>query len=166
MIFICSVLYSRCGSFVIIYSGIFAWYRWSAWEDVSNWNAQCTCACGTQAEGSTVRSAVAVGDEMAAIRSRCAGRIVMRQLLIVRQAPENRHQLSARQTPCLVRCRDVWVSGDVVTPFWTVTDNPTPFCGLRQITPSDTELAVVLMCWKVWPFLMLLLVALSESWCC
>ena len=36
------------------------------WGDVQNVNAQCTCACGgTRAGGCTVRSAVAVDDEMA-----------------------------------------------------------------------------------------------------
>jgi len=30
-----------------------------------NWNAECACACGTQAAGGTVWSAVAVDDEMA-----------------------------------------------------------------------------------------------------
>jgi len=43
-----------------------AWTRWWSVSDESlNQNAECACACGTQAEGSTVRSAVAVGDEMA-----------------------------------------------------------------------------------------------------
>jgi len=42
------------------------WTRWwSASDESLNWNAECACACGTQAEGSTVRSAVAVGEEMA-----------------------------------------------------------------------------------------------------
>jgi len=41
------------------------WTRWwSASDESLNWNAECACAGGTQAEG-TVRSAVAVGDEMA-----------------------------------------------------------------------------------------------------
>jgi len=42
------------------------WTRcWSASDESLNWNAECACACGTQAEGGTVQSAVAVGDEMA-----------------------------------------------------------------------------------------------------
>jgi len=53
-------------------SGNFAWPRWwfawdhrsESWDDVSNVNAQCTCACGTRADGSPGWSAVAVGDEM------------------------------------------------------------------------------------------------------
>jgi len=41
------------------------WIRWwSASDESLNWNAECACACGTQAEGGTVRSAVAVDDEM------------------------------------------------------------------------------------------------------
>jgi len=34
-------------------------------DESLNWNAECACACGTQAEGGTDWSAVAVDDEMA-----------------------------------------------------------------------------------------------------
>jgi len=37
------------------------------------------------------------------------------------------------------------VSSDVVTPFGTVTDNPTPFAVSDQITPHDTDWLSVLM---------------------
>ena len=38
------------------------------------------------------------------------------------------------------------VSSDLVTPFWTGTDNPTPFAVSDQITPPDTDWLSVLMC--------------------
>jgi len=42
------------------------WLRCRSAPDESlNWNAECACACGTQAEGGTVLSAFAVDDEMA-----------------------------------------------------------------------------------------------------
>jgi len=71
-----------CG-FVMVCSGSYAWPRWSAWDDVSNVKAQYTCACGTQADGSTVWSAVAVGDEMAGSRFWRATRALVG--LVVRQ---------------------------------------------------------------------------------
>jgi len=90
--------------------GSFAWSLWSAWDDVSNVNAQCTCACGgTRAGGSTVRSAVAVGDEMAGSRFWRATRALVGP--VVRQP--SRQSSSPR---ALVRCRDVWASSDV-TPL-------------------------------------------------
>jgi len=50
-----------------------------------------------------------------------------------------------------------YVSEDVVTPFCSVTDNPSPFVVTDHITPY-TELAVHLdVLGTDWPFLILLL---------
>ena len=38
------------------------------------------------------------------------------------------------------------LSGDVITPFQTDTDNQTPFAVSDQITPPDTDWLSVLMC--------------------
>jgi len=45
-----------------------------------------------------------------------------------------------------VSCWCCQVSSDVVTPFWTVSDNPTPFAVTDQITPPDTDWLSVLLC--------------------
>ena len=52
-----------------------------------------------------------------------------------------------QQSRACARCRDGTVGVKRrLTPFWTVTDNPTPFAVNDQITPPDTDWLSVLMC--------------------
>jgi len=86
---------------------------WSAWDDVLNVNAQCTCA------------AVELGQMAARITSALS--VVRRQL--VRSLARNEMAADVPAAPVHLY-GVVMLLSDNVTPFWTVTDNPTPFRGL------------------------------------
>ena len=124
-----------CG-FVMVCSGSFAWPRWSAWDDVSNVNAQ--CACATELANAVVSWQFAFGEWT----GHWSGRYW--------------DDGWRSGSPCaFVRCRDVWASSDIVTPFWTVADNPTHF------VVSDRLLLLVWTgcpSWRVGRF--------CPSWCC
>jgi len=72
----------------------------------------------------------------------------MRRLLMV-WSVQNRYRLAAEQPPCSRRVSCTLGVNDVVTPFWTVTDNPTPFAVIDQITPTDTDWLSVLICREI-----------------
>jgi len=78
---------------------------------------QCTCACGTRADGSTDH----VGCS--------SGRMAVSSLSASENNGAARSKTAADSPAALVHSYGVvmLLSGDV-TYFWTVTDNPNPFC--------------------------------------
>jgi len=149
--------YSRFrNSFVIICSGNFAWSRWCGLLQMRarTWMRSAPAQCGTQAGGSNIRSAVAMSGKCLPVRSRGAGRILMRSV--------ERRQLTVRQPPCLVRCRDVACQTTLLLPP-----------GLsRQLLLLLRNWLSVVMCWgRTGPSwygccsVFLALDAASLSWC-
>jgi len=134
----------------MICSGNFAWPRWSAWDDVSNVNARYTCACGTRVDGSTDRVGCSSHSDPQIIQIHGSSGLMAVNSLSASEQDTGvaRSELATADGPAapVHSYGVVMLLSDDVTPFWTVTDNPTPFRGLRRITPSDTDWLSVFMC--------------------
>jgi len=132
MIFIWSVLYSRCVSLVMICSGNFAWTRYCGLLPVDGSKGMRSAPARRWNSGRGQHGLVSCGSGWWELLMRAE-----------HSSGPWRIDVSWRHgKPHASFGVMIWVSKDV-TPFWTVTDNPTPFCGRRQFTP-DTELAVCL----------------------
>jgi len=114
---------------------------WSAPDESWKWNAECACACGTQTEGGTIWSAVAVDDGLARSSRLASG-------------TELRWRMMDRQSRACARCRDdtVWCQATLLLllirtscPSWCVVVYPVH----EASWPGSRALIAVLMlsCW-------------------